>query len=125
EDAHRILEVAGGGSGVDRYEMFYNAAGFSTDTVPEETLRLQLVRRGIEKLAGFPVAKAFESKINREKAMNFSLGDFVTCMDTEWGITENTQIKSIAKGYSKTEQSFVVSFGDEAPTLIHLIKAKE
>ncbi|MCM1057888.1 MAG: siphovirus ReqiPepy6 Gp37-like family protein [Firmicutes bacterium] len=125
EDTDRILEVAGGGSGVDRYEMFYNAAGFSTDNVTEERLRLQLVQRGTEKLAGFPVAKAFESKINKKKAMRFDLGDFVTCIDTEWGITENAQVKNIQKGYSKAEQSFVVTFGDEAPTLINLIKAKE
>ena len=125
EDTDRILEVAGGGSGLDRYEMFYNAAGFSADNITEDKLKRQLVQRGIEKLAGFPVAKAFEIKINKNKAMKFDLGDFVTCMDTEWGITENTQIKSIQKGYSKTEQSFVVTFGDETPTLINLIKAKE
>lgn len=125
EDDDRILEVAGGGDGLDRYEMFYNAAGFSTEDITVDELRRQLVQRGNEKLAGFYVAKAFESKINKSKAMTFALGDFVTCTDSEWGITENTQIKSIQKGYSKTEQSFVVTFGDDVPTLISLIKAKE
>lgn len=57
--------------------------------------------------------------------MEFALGDFVTCMDQDWGIMEDTQIRSIQKGYSRTEQSFVVTFGDDVPTLIHLMKAKE
>lgn len=57
--------------------------------------------------------------------MAFDLGDFVTCYDSEWGITVNTQVKSIEKGFSKTEKSFVATFGDNVPTLINLIKAKE
>lgn len=125
EGAERILEVAGQGEGLDRYEIFYNASGFARQEGEETVLRRQLIQRGNEKLAAFYIAKAFESKINKAKSMEFALGDFVTCMDQDWGIMEDTQIRSIQKGYSRTEQSFVVTFGDDVPTLIHLMKAKE
>lgn len=125
EGAERVLAVAGSGEGLNRYEIFYNASGFTRQEEDEAVLRRQLIQRGNEKLAAYYVARAFESKINKEKSMEFSLGDFVTCIDQEWGIMEDTQIRSIQKGYSRTEQSFVVTFGDDAPTLIQLIKAKE
>lgn len=125
EGSERVLESAGRAEGLDRYEIFYNASGFTRHEEDEAVLRRQLVQKGNEKLAAFYIAKAFESKINKAKSMEFALGDFVTCMDEEWGIMENTQVKSIQKGYSKTEQSFVVTFGDDVPTLVNLMKAKE
>ena len=57
--------------------------------------------------------------------MPFAMGDYVTCIDSRWNIMVNTQIKGIEKGFSREEKSFVVTFGDDAPTLIGLIKAKE
>ena len=76
-------------------------------------------------MAAYYVAKAFESKINQQKAMTYALGDYVTCNDSEWGVTVNTQVKAIQKGLSKKEEAIVVTFGDDVPTLIDLIKAKE
>ena len=70
------------------------------------------------------IAKSFESKINQKKSMEFALGDYVTCTDERWNIRINTQIKEIEKGFSKKEESFVVTFGDSVPTLINLIKAR-
>ncbi len=125
EDTERILTTVGNGEGFDRYEMFCNAAGMSNKDITEEEYIQQLQQKGKEKLANYYVAKAFESKINKEKAMQFALGDYVTCTDSKWNVTVNTQIKEIQKGYSKTEKSYVVTFGDSVPTLISLIKAKE
>lgn len=125
EDAERIMTTVGNGEGFDRYEMFCNAAGMSNKDITEEEYIQQLQQKGKEKLANYYVAKAFESKINKEKSMQFALGDYVTCTDSKWNIRLDTQIKEIEKGYSKTEKSCVVTFGDGVPTLISLIKAKE
>lgn len=125
EDDQRIMAVAGGGTDLDRYEMFYNASGYSEKDVTGEELVSQLRQKGDEKLASYYVAKAFESKINKLKAMNFALGDYVTCTDSEWNVTVNTQVKEIRKGLSKTEESYVVTFGSNVPTLVDLIRAKE
>lgn len=125
QDTDRVLVTVGSGSGLDRYEMFYNAAGYSENGITDAVLREQLRQKGLEKMSAYYIAKAFEVKINKEKAMKFELGDYVTCADTEWGITVDTQVKVIQKGYSKTEASYVITLGDDVPTLINLIKAKE
>lgn len=125
EDDQRILETVGEASGLDRYELFYNASGISDKDITRAELINQLKQKGEEKLAAYYVAKAFESKINQKKAMTYALGDYVTCTDSIWGVTVNTQVKAIQKGLSKKEESLVVTFGDNVPTLIELIKAKE
>lgn len=125
EDTERVLVTVGSGAGLDRYEMFYNASGYSEDGITAAVLQDQLRQKGLEKMSAYYIAKAFEVKINKEKAMKFDLGDYVTCKDTQWGITVDTQVKVIQKGYSKTEESYVITLGDDVPTLINLIKAKE
>ncbi len=125
EDTDRVLVTVGSGAGLDRYEMFYNASGYSEDGITAAVLQDQLRQKGLEKMSAYYIAKAFETKINKEKAMKFELGDYVTCKDTQWGITVDTQVKVIQKGYSKTEASYVITLGDDVPTLINLIKAKE
>lgn len=125
EDTDRVLVTVGSGAGLDRHEMFYNASGYSEDGITAAVLQDQLRQKGLEKMSAYYIAKAFEVKINKEKAMKFDLGDYVTCKDTQWGITVDTQVKVIQKGYSKTEASYVITLGDDVPTLINLIKAKE
>lgn len=121
----RTLVTAGEASGMDRYELFYNAAGHSERDITPEELSRQLCQKGEEKIAAYRIAKSFESKINQKKAMEFYLGDYVTCTDQQWHVTVDTQVKEIQKGFSKTEESFVATFGDDVPTLVDLIKAKE
>lgn len=125
EDDKRILVTVGEESGMDRYEFFYNASGISEKDITTAELVNQLKQKGTEKMAAYYIAQAFESKINQDKAMKYALGDYVTCTDSTWGVTVNTQVKTIQKGLSKKEKSLVVTFGDNVPTLIDLIKAKE
>ena len=125
EDDARILKKVGSGSGLDRYEMFYNASGISEKDLTAEEYLAQLGQKGEEKLSDYPVASSFESKINQQKAMKYALGDYVTCTDARWNLSKNAQIKEITKGFSKTERSLVVTFGDGVPTLARLIRARE
>ena len=125
EDSKRTLATVGEASGLDRYELFHNAAGISDKDISSAELISQLKQKGEEKLAAYYIAKAFESKINQKKARTYALGDYVTCADSEWRVIVNTQVKAIQKGLSKKEESIVVTFGDDVPTLIDLIKAKE
>lgn len=124
-DDERVLTTVGGGTGSDRYEMFYNASGYSEKDITRGELIGQLRQKGAEKMASYYIAKAFESKINKARAMDFALGDYVTCMDPDWNVTVNTQVKELQKGLSKTEESYVVTFGDNVPTLVDMIKARE
>lgn len=120
-----VVRTVGNGIGLDRYEMFYNASGISDKDTTIEEVHALMDQKGSEKLAAYYLAKSFQVRINNEKAMFFQLGDYVTCVDKRWGVMEDKQVKEIIKGFSKTEQSVFATFGDGAPTLVSLIKAKE
>ena len=95
EDTDRVLKTVGDAVGIDRYEMFYNASGLSDSDISESEYLSQLEQKGREKLSAYYIANAFESKINKDRAMTFNLGDYVTCTDSEWNVRLNTQIKGI------------------------------
>ncbi len=126
EDSDRIMATVGAENvGLDRYEMFYNASVLNDKDITEAEYMKQLQQKGAEKLAAYYIARAFESKINQNKITTCNLGDYVSCIDKTWNIMVDTQIKEIEKCFSKTEQSLVMTFGDNVPTLVQLIKAKE
>ncbi|MEY8324490.1 siphovirus ReqiPepy6 Gp37-like family protein [Lachnospiraceae bacterium 54-11] len=120
EDADRIRAVVGDASGIERYEMYCNAAHFSDREISAGEYINQLKTKGQEKLSEFCIAQAFTSKASSNA--EGGLGDYVTCTDSKWGVTINTQIKEIEKGYSKKEFSKIITFGDAQPTLTQLIK---
>ena len=123
EGENRRLVTVGKGDGFDRYEMFYNASGISEENLTADQYTAQLKQKGEEKLADCTIAKSFENRINQTKAEACELGDYVTCVDKDWGIMIDAQVKEIEKGFSKEEETLVITFGDQAPTLIKLIKA--
>lgn len=118
----RILATEGKESGLDRYEMFYNASGLSNENLTDKEYMSQLGQKGAEKLANYALVQSFESKINQRKAMEYALGDWVTCYDSEWNIYMNVQIKEIEKNLSKDENETVLTFGKPQQTISKLIK---
>jgi hypothetical protein len=125
EDEDRILKTVGEAAGLDRYEMFYNASGISNSDISETEYLQQLSQKGQEQLRKYYRAEAFESRINENKAMQWNIGDYVTCYDSDWGITVNTQIKEVEKTYSKEEKTVEITFGDSTPSLIQMIRAQK
>lgn len=126
EESDRTLAIVGEGTGINRYEMFYNASGLlDAEGIEETEYVAQLRQKGTEKLNSYAMAESFENKINQAKAMPYDLGDYVTCTDEQWGITLDAQVTAIEKGYSKTEESCMVTLGNKVPTLVDLIRAKE
>lgn len=124
EDVDRTLAIVGDATGMERYEMFYNAALLDADA-PDDEYIARLSQKGAEKLSCYDKARSFENKVNWSRAMRHDLGDYVTCTDEQWGITMDAQITEIEKGYSREGESYVVTLGTQVPTLIDLIKAKE
>ncbi len=120
EDSDRIRATVGNASGLGRYEMYCNAAYLSEKEISNADYISQLKTKGREKLSGFCITQAFTSKADSNSEGD--LGDYVTCTDARWGITINTQIKEIEKGYSKKELCKIITFGDAQPTLAQLIK---
>lgn len=122
EDEERILTTVGDGEGLDRYELFYNASGLSDKDLTESQYLEQLAQKGKEQLAKYYRVRSFEAEINASRSMAYELGDYVTCYDTSWGVTLNAQITEIENDLSKDENSIVLSFGNQAPTLSQMIK---
>lgn len=125
EDADRIMVEVGEASGLDRNELFCNAASMSQEELTLAEYKSQLSQKGIEKMASFYVAKAFVSKVSQRNEMIYGIGDYVTCYDNKWGVQMDTQIMEIEKGFSKDEQYVICTFGDDVPTLIDKIKANQ
>lgn len=125
EDTDRTLATVGEAAGINRYELFYDASTLLDADIEKTEYISQLCQKGLEKLESYALAQAFDIKINQHKAMPYNLGDYVTCTDEQWGLTVDAQITAIEKGYSKAEESCVVTLGRQVPTLIDLIKAKE
>lgn len=125
EDEERVLSIVGEATGMERYEMFCNASALFDADIDKDEYKAQLTQKGAEKLCCYDLAKSFEIKIDQNKAMDYNLGDYVTCIDEEWGVTLDVQITEIEKGYSRTGESTMITLGNTVPTLIDLIKAKE
>lgn len=122
EDENRVTETAGEASGIDRYEMSYNAAFLKDEEQTEEIYREQLRQKGNEKLKDYYLVESFTSKVRQSKAKKCALGDLVTCNDRSWGIRIDAQIKKIEKHLSKDEQEIYFTFGNSQPMITDLIK---
>ncbi len=123
----RRLVVVGDAEGYNRHEMFWNASGLSDsgENTSEEEYLGQLRQKGLEKLENYQLVISFENKVNQERAMEYGLGDYVTCTDGQWGVTINAQVTAIERGYSRSEESCYITLGNRVPTLLDMIKAKE
>lgn len=124
-DDDRIVQESGSGAGLNRYEIYATASGISKKDQTEAQIREQLKTAGAEKLAKYPKTKGFESKINIANAMEFHLGDYVTCENKRWGVREDMQVKAIRRNIKAGRNDTTVTFGDGVPTLTSLLKAKE
>lgn len=122
EDTERILTAVGSGTGIERYEMFYNASGLSDKDLTSDQYLEQLGQKGREQLAKYYRTQSFEAEINVSRSMNYALGDYVTCYDNSWGISLDAQITEVENDLSKEENTVVLTFGNQALTLSQLIK---
>lgn len=123
EDEDRTTVEVGDASGIDRYEMAYSAAFLEEKGQTEEAYIAQLFQKGSEKLKEFFLVQSLESKIRQSKAPEYGMGDIATCLDNEWGIRMDAQIKQIEKHLSKNERKVYITFGNSRPMLTELIKA--
>lgn len=106
EGVDRKTMSAGGGTGIDRYEMFVDNANSSTNTdepLTEAEYLEQLKNKGESELAkktwitefeGEVVAEAFKYKVD------YNLGDTVT-VSNEFGVTADAKIVEIVETWDK------------------------
>jgi hypothetical protein len=142
EGEERTTLILGNATGLNRYELYTNAADISrqietedaetgekitTDMTDEEYNKL-LKERGNQKLVEHDEKVAFESVINTKANLvyreDYDLGDKVTVRDRRRGITEDTVIQQIQETYENGKQTITVTFGDGIPQLASKLKRK-
>ena len=72
--------------------------------------------------------KTFDTSINKDANIkyidDYNLGDIVTIFDKRWGITIDTRITGISEIYDTNGVSLEITFGNNIPTLMQIIKKK-
>lgn len=141
EGAERKTTVIGEESGLDRYELFVDARDISDtryitnednepieEVIPDNEYIELLKSRGNEKLTKYYKIKSFDSTINTNSNLiykqDYDLGDVVTFFDKKWGITIDTRITEISEIYDIEGLTINITFGNDVPTLIELMKRK-
>lgn len=126
-----------GYSGFERKELYVDARDLQSEsqdeqgnstTVSEEEYIAMLQQRGNEKLGENSKAQNFECQLRvvgsqYEYDKDFFLGDIITVIDTNLGISINVQITAAENDYSD-EHQLVFTFGYGQPNLLQKLRAK-
>ncbi|MEV3554387.1 phage tail protein, partial [Paenibacillus larvae] len=83
---------------------------------------------GHEKLSEVKRVASLEAKIltksNLTYRKDYDLGDVVTVLNRQWGLTMNTRITEVAEVYEPSQVRIDVTFGNSIPTLADVIGRK-
>lgn len=130
--AARKLVTITSTTGLQRFELWDDAKDL-TNVVNEVTLTdpeytATLLDRGNSKLAETKEIQTFDSVVNLNSNLvykeSFDLGDMVCCTSKDWGLTINSRITEIKEVYEEKGKSINITFGNNIPTLLSIIKAK-
>ena len=132
EGVARKLVTIGTPTGLDRFEMFDDAKDLTNvvDTVTLTDLEYTntLIERGNSKLSETVEIQTFDSTINLNSKLvyktDFDLGDIVTHTSKKWGLTLDTRITEIKEVFEEAGPSVYITFGNNIPTLLSIIKQK-
>lgn len=140
DGAERKLAIVGNESGIDRYELFIDARDIQNtrevkenektknEVIPDDEYSELLITRGKEKMLDYYEVKTFDTSINKDANIkyidDYNLGDIVTIFDKRWGITIDTRITGISEIYDTKGVSLEITFGNNIPTLMQIIKKK-
>lgn len=132
EGTARKLVTVGASTGLDRFELFDDAKDLTNvvDTVTLTDLEYTntLIERGNSKLAETQEIQTFDSKVNLNSNLiyktDYNLGDIITCISKKWGVTLDSRITEVNEIYEEAGPSINITFGNNIPTLLSLIKQK-
>jgi hypothetical protein len=120
DDENRLIQKIGTVEGFNRIEQFIDCSDAATVG--------ELLTVGTQKLGELAEIKTFESEIIPDNSFiyeqDYDLGDTVTLISTTWGIQMDTQITSCKETYESGQISLEVTFGNNIPNLLTIIKRK-
>ena len=127
EDTARVTKsVNDSNVGLDRYELFVDARDLSqTDedgtAISDSSYKKLLAQRGLEKLEETPEYKTLDGEYSVEGYMpdEITVGDKVTVMETDWGLTMDAEITiKETRWEAGSYESVTLTFGNNIPTLL-------
>lgn len=125
EGAERTFVTAGGGSGIDRYEIFVDAKDLRVEDFPND-YEAALLFRGNTKLAEQAMIQAFDVTVNQygnlTYKVDFDLGNMIKAVSKRWGISMTARITTIEESYDRDGMSLSVTFGKPLLTLSEKFK---
>ena len=126
EGAARQFVAVGGGTGLDRYEMFIDAKDLREEDFSHDYPDA-LVQRGQSKLAEHPAVQCFDAAVNPHGNLvyktDFDIGQTIKVVSKAWDVTLTTRITEIEETYDKDGLSLQIVFGQGLLTLAQKLKA--
>lgn len=129
----RIVMTGEDAIGFDRYELFVDARDVEEETdddppqpIPENEIEQRLRNRGKQRLAEHVQEIYMEgqtltkSRLVYEK--DYDLGDIITIQNKDWNVTMDARITEIKEIYEQNGKKVELTFGNDRPTLIDMIK---
>ena len=130
----QVIEGDGASEGFERYELYVDARDLQKETAGEggtaltdEEYEEVLKSRGAEKLGGSQLVQTFEGEMRVANnpqftyGIDYNLGDKVTVLDVEAGISANATVSTIQETISSNYEAQLV-FGYELPGLFDKVK---
>ena len=125
EGSERIFVTIGGGSGLERYEIYVDAKDLREEDFPID-YTAALLFRGNAKLAEQAMVKSFDATINQygnlKYKVDFNLGDMIQAVSKRWGVSMTARITEIEESYDLSGMSLGVTFGKPLLTLAQKLK---
>ena len=87
-----------------------------------------LVQRGLQRLSEYRYIESFKSTIKtfgyqqNVYGIDFFLGDLVTVIDRELGVTVNTQVTEVEQTWDSKGYQVDITFGNPQPTILDIIR---
>lgn len=121
-------------TGLSRRELYIDARDLQSDSDPENPMTAEeytaiLTARGKEKLADNQLVKSFETNIRivnptYELGKDYQLGDTITIIDENLGITTDAIVEAVERSVSGQEQEVTLTLGYGQPTIYDVLKRK-
>ncbi len=113
---------------VDARDLQRGEEGGEDQLSPEEYAAV-LATRGREKLGEHPLAQSFEATVRAQNAAfeygsDYLLGDKITVIDRNLGVTVNAVVTGAEYAFSREGQSFCLTLGYGQPTVARQLARK-
>lgn len=98
------------------------------NTLTDDEYKELLRQRGLQRLSEYRYVESFKSTIKtfgyqqNVYGVDFLLGDIVTVIDRELGVTVNTQVTEVEQTWDSKGYQIDITFGNPQPTILDVIR---